>query len=118
MYDLVLQLLIFSSLGAIIFIFARAVPRVTEGEGATHPVGFWDNLLRHLPLSKIDGTLNSFFEKFLRRSKVVLSRLDNLVTSYLNRVRKTSHFYKNSSAPDSKDLPRVSESGEETKKDV
>ncbi|GEM_PF-1152490 len=118
MYDLILQILIFLSLGTIIFIFARAVPRVTEGDGASHPVGFLDKLLRHLPLAKVDGALNSFFEKFLRRSKVAISRLDNTINSYLSRIRKTSHFYKNSSSEDSKEFPRVLESGEETKRDA
>ncbi len=90
MYNLILQLFLFSSLGTIIFLFARAVPRVTDEKEAVHPASFFDKILTRLPLATIDNAVNAFFEKTLRKSKVVVLKLDNIITGYLGRLKKTN----------------------------
>lgn len=95
MYNFFLQTIAFVSLGAIIYLFARAIPRVNDSgeENIGKPSGlrsYFDRLGSRLPLSKIDAILNSFFEKFLRKSKVIVMKVDNLLNMYINKVRKVN----------------------------
>ncbi len=90
MYDFLLQSTFFLSLGVIIYLLARAVPRVNESGEAHHAPGFFDRLLTKLPLKEVDGWLNAFFEKFLRRLRVGLMKLDNLVNQYLKNFKKAN----------------------------
>ena len=75
--------------------FARAIPRVSDSgeENVGKPSSlrsYFDRLGSRLPLSKIDAALNSFFEKFLRKSKVVVMKVDNLLNMYINKIRKVN----------------------------
>lgn len=91
MYSLLLQLITFASLAVIVYLMARAVPRVRDEEiGRTHAAGRFDALLSKLPLEKVDAWLNAFFEKTLRKTKVVVLKFDNLLNQYLNRVKRAS----------------------------
>jgi len=87
MYNFVLQILMFSSLGLIIYIFARAVPRVGEAE-TPRGSGFFDKLMAKLPMAKIDRSLDSFFAKFLRKLRVVIMKLDNFINHRLGKLKK------------------------------
>lgn len=98
MYDFLLQSTFFLSLGVIVYLLARAVPRVNEEGETAHAPGFFDRLLTKLPLREIDNWLNAFFEKFLRRLRVGLMKLDNLVNQYLSKFKKPN------GASDKKDL--------------
>lgn len=91
MYSLILQLLLFSSLGTIILLLARALPRVSDESGVVHPESFFDRLLRRLPLEKVDTFLNGVFEKLLRKLKVGVLKIDNVVSGYLARLRRTNN---------------------------
>lgn len=112
MYDLILQLLIFSSLGAIIFLLARALPRVSDTGQVEHSTSFFDRLLTHLPLERVDAALDSFFEKFLRKVKILVLKLDNLINHYLGRIKKTNGSFMGSSpSKDSKESFKNPEEG-------
>lgn len=88
MYDFLLQSTLFLSLGAIIFLMARAVPRVDESGEARHPGGRFDRMLSKLPLREIDERLDLVLEKILRRLKIVVMKSDNIINSYLNRFKR------------------------------
>ena len=88
MYDFLLQIILFGSLGVILYLMARAVPRVTDAGEPTHDSGRFDRLLSRLPLREIDARLNGYLEKFLRRIKVFIMRFNNVVDSKLNKLRK------------------------------
>lgn len=88
MYDFFLQIAFFSSLGVMVFLFARAVPRVSDTGELPHPPGAFDRLLRSLPLSEIDERLNTFFEKLLRKMKVLVMKVDNQINRGINKVKK------------------------------
>ncbi len=88
MYDFLLQTIFFTSIGLIIYLMARAVPRVTEVGDTAHAPGRFDRFLSRLPLHTIDERINIFFEKFLRRMKVVIMKSDNLVNKYLGKLKK------------------------------
>ena len=77
------------SLGAVIYLIARVVPRVTEIEAPTKEPGFFDKLLKKISLEKVDAVLSGLLEKLLRKFKVVILRLDNLVSKHLHRVKSS-----------------------------
>jgi hypothetical protein len=88
MYNFILEIMLFASAGVIILLLTRAVPRV-EDEGAEHHApGIVDQVLRKIPLQKIDERLNSLFEKFLRRMKLFSMRFDNFINTRLSRLKK------------------------------
>lgn len=84
-----LEIALFAGLGTMVYLAAAALPRIEDDapeEGARQDA--LERLARRLPLEKIDGALNTFFMKLLRRAKVILMRADNAVTHRLNRVQE------------------------------
>lgn len=90
MYNFILQIIVFSSLGLVIYLMARALPRVSDSGAPPRGPGFFDRLMSRLPMAKIDENINSFFAKFLRRSKVVVMKIDNFINHRLGRLTKKS----------------------------
>ena len=89
MYNFILQLFIVLSLGVIVYLLARTVPRITDESGVSKPTtGGFDKLVSKIPLAKIDAALDSFLLKFLRKTKVLTMKVDNLLNIYLNKLRK------------------------------
>jgi len=89
-YDFLLQTIFFLSLGIIIYILARAVPRITETGKVIHAPGRFDKLLSRLPLKQIDEKVNVFFEKSLRKFKVSILKMDNFVDKSLTKVKNSN----------------------------
>ena len=87
MYDFFLQLILFVSLGTVIYLVVRAVPRVTETGGVLHTPGRFDRLLSRLPLREIDDRLNIVFEKSLRLLKVWIMKGGNALDARLARLK-------------------------------
>ena len=88
MYDFFLQLFFISSLAVIVYLMARALPRVQEEEGyTTTALEYLEGWVKKLPLSKIDRSLNTRFEKTLRKIRVVVLRLDNVIHNHLSNRR-------------------------------
>jgi len=90
MYDFILQTSIVLSLGVIIYLIARAVPRITESGTALPRQNTFDRFISRLPLTEIDSAFNSFLEKFLRKAKVLIMKIDNLITNWIGKVKKPS----------------------------
>lgn len=91
MYEFILQIVIFSSLGVMVFLLARGLARVGDAisvAGMPRRANFFDRLLRRLPLEKADAALGAFSEKALRRLRVVLLRVDNWTHVSLERIRR------------------------------
>lgn len=89
MYDFIVHITLVGSMGIMIYLLARALPRVTEDEGVM-PAGVFDRLVEKLPLQRIDLMISAFFEKVLRKMKVLVSKFDNMINGYLAQVRKHS----------------------------
>jgi hypothetical protein len=87
MYSFILQLVVMVSLAVIIYLVARTIPRIDEnavlGERKRH---FFDDFVSKLPLEKVDSIFSNLLEKMLRRSKIVIMKIDNILT------RKISSF--------------------------
>lgn len=88
MYNFILEIALMLGLGAMIYMVARAVPRIGDEIQETHTK--LDRLFASIPLHKADALLNNFLEKFLRKTKLVLMKLDNSLGSYLDKIRKIS----------------------------
>lgn len=86
MYNFILQTATVVSLGVVIYLLSRAVER--SGEIPASEPNRFDKFMAKLPLAKIDAALNSFFGKFLRKSKVVVMKVDNLLNEYINKLKK------------------------------
>ncbi len=87
MYDFLLQTIFFVSLGIVVYVLARAVPRVNESGEVMHGVGRFDRLLARLPLHQIDDRLNALFEKMLRTLKVWIMKSGNVVDERMGRLK-------------------------------
>lgn len=75
------------SLGALVYIMARAVPRVGERVNVSSPAKYFDNLIKRIPLEKIDGFLSALAEKSLRKVKIWILKMDNIVSNHLNKFK-------------------------------
>ncbi len=87
MYNFILQMALMLSLGTIIYLMARAVPRV--GDEISKPAGKFDHWLNSLRLEKFDIILSNFLEKALRNAKLILMKLDNLTNEYLDKIKQS-----------------------------
>lgn len=90
MYDFILQTILILSLTVITFLFARALPRVEEESAGPGHADLLDHWLGRLPLEKMDAFVNSLFSKSLRRLRVIVLKLDNLIHGWLQKVKKAS----------------------------
>ncbi len=90
MYNFILQIALMVSLGVIIYLFARAVPRVNDEVTASNRRNILAEWVSSLPLHKLDTAFSNFLEKFLRRVRLILMRLENSVAGYLTEVRKSN----------------------------
>jgi hypothetical protein len=90
MYDFILQVTAVVSLGVVIFVLTRAVPRIGEiSPGGNRALDQIDQLIAKIPLDKADAMLNSFLGKILRRIRLVIMRVDNFVNEKITRLKRT-----------------------------
>ena len=112
MYDFLLQTIFFVSLGVVVYMLARAVPRVSESGEVMHVEGRLDRLLARLPLHKIDDRLNALFEKILRTLKVWIMKSENVVDDRMDRLK--AHLDHQEKKTESANLfEKISENSEE-----
>ena len=100
MYDFLLQLSFISGLAVIIYLMARALPRVANGET---PKTFYDYLeqwLDKLPVHKLDQRLNQHLFKFLKKTRVVVMRMDNKLAESLIRIKRNGENSNGNSVAD------------------
>ena len=90
MYNFVLQTLIMLSLGTTIYLMVRALPRVSEEGLPDFSRDYFGKLLKRLPLEKADAWVSAVLEKFLRKTKIVILKIDNLLTKHLASLRSAS----------------------------
>lgn len=77
--------LLMLSVGVIVYIFVRALPRVEKEEvQKTGLIERW--ITSDLP-EKFDFAVNNFLVKFLRKLKVFILRIDNVIGDRLRHVK-------------------------------
>ena len=82
----ILQFVIVVALGTILYIFARALPRVSDIDTSIEKRSSFHWVLERLEV--IDEKLISALEKFIRRIRVVVLRADNSLTKKLSRFKR------------------------------
>jgi len=88
MYDFILQLLIMSSLATIIYLAARAIPRIDESALlSSSKNSAFRNWISNIPLEKIDLMFDNLLEKLLRKIKIVVMKTDNVLTRRLSSFK-------------------------------
>lgn len=91
MYNFILQIIIMASLGAMIYLIARAAPRVGDSEESFEKFSYTsrlDQLIAKIPFDEIDAALSIFVEKFLRKLKLLLLKWDNLLSEHIKKIKK------------------------------
>lgn len=73
-----------------IYLVARAVPRVSEIATTTPKRDYVGEVIKKIPFEKIDAFLNSFAAKFLRKAKIVVLKLDNWISGHLNKFKSSN----------------------------
>ena len=95
MYNFILQTIIMTGLATIIYLFARAVPRVQDLVAPIRGRDYFGEFFDKLPLEKADAFMSMLLERFLRSLKVMILKLDNLLTNHLRSLRATAMPGKN-----------------------
>ena len=85
MYYFALQLFFVASMAFIIYLMARALPRVEEIDNQPSAFNYIEGWLKKLPVDKIDKNLNKNMEKTLRKFRVVILKMDNFIHQHLNK---------------------------------
>lgn len=86
MTNFILEIALMLSLGIMVYLFGRAVPRI--GDEVSPSANKFDHWFNSLRLEKVDVIFSNFLEKFLRKIKVVLMQMDNVTSNYLDKIRK------------------------------
>src|SRR3989338_7034843 len=91
MYNFFFQSAIVLSLGVILYLLSRAIPRISDSHEINHAPNFFDRLIKKIPISRIDSALNLFLEKLLRKIKVLVMKADNLINTGINKLKKEDY---------------------------
>ena len=100
-YNSIFEIVIFLSLGAIILILARALPRVEDENIAYRSKKKRSFCVTKISLEKLDNSFNLVAHKSLRKMKILIMKADNFVTNKL----KTVHLDNNKKESGSNGLP-------------
>ncbi|MEK7658022.1 MAG: hypothetical protein AAB366_02435 [Patescibacteria group bacterium] len=91
MYNFILQIIIMISLGAMIYLIARAAPRVGDSEESFEKFSYTnrlDQLIAKIPFDEVDAALSVSVEKLLRKLKLFLLKWDNLLSEHIKKIKK------------------------------
>lgn len=85
-FKFILEIIIFLALGAVVYFLARALPRVNNVDFQRSASSRISWMMPYL--EKTDKWLQIFLERFLRRLKILVMRLDNWVSQRLAGFKK------------------------------
>lgn len=93
MYNFILHIVIMSSLGVVVYLFGRAIPRASDvgGDSTESLQNKFDKFITRIPFDEIDIAFSTFIEKTLRKIKLLLMKWDNIVTSHIEKIKKTTN---------------------------
>jgi len=72
-------------LGTVLYLTVQALPRIEEVP--SEEKGFLERWARSEMPEKIDAAFNNFLLKFLRRTKVLILKLDNVLAKHLQKIK-------------------------------
>jgi len=91
--NFVFEILLMASLGVMIYLMARAVPRINDtvlDESSTNK-GLGERLgkfIDSLPIEKADLTISRILERLLRNLKLLVMRIDNKLSQHLMKFKE------------------------------
>lgn len=90
MYNFLLQIIIMASLAAMVYIIARAMPRISSLAAPVEKKNYLEEFFKKIPWHKIDAFLSLAAEKFLRRLKITILKFDNSISKHLSKFKITN----------------------------
>jgi hypothetical protein len=87
MLEFVFVSILMVSFSAVLYLMARALPRIAEEPQTEDSRGFLDRWAHSQIPEKVDIALNGFLLKFLRKLKVLLLKFDNALSRHLQKVK-------------------------------
>jgi len=91
MYDFFVQSAVFLSLGVVLYLVAKALPRISDnGSDELDKKASSSSFVSSSALEKADALVHSSFEKILRRLKVIVLKADNFITTSLGKIKSKS----------------------------
>lgn len=85
MFQLILTNILFLSLGVILWLFIRALPRLEKEE--ENKSGFLEKWITSELPEKFDSAMNGFILKTFRKLKIYTLKIDNIVGDRLKRIK-------------------------------
>jgi hypothetical protein len=95
MFSLIPQIILLFCFGLIIWLIIKNLPKVKDERGG-HMVEMnvlpekSKKLIHKIPIEKIDAKVNSFLEKAIRRSRIILMKVDTYLQKHLNTLKSHS----------------------------
>ncbi len=86
MFQFIVTNILMISVGAIVFIIARTLPRL-EPDVRPEKKNILERWIASEIPERIDAALNGFLVKFLRRLKVLLLKVDNSLSGHLQKIK-------------------------------
>ncbi len=84
MYDLFVQTILIISLGVIVYLVAAAAPKIQDSDEALREGNFKARFGEIIPLDRLDTWLNATKDKWFRKLKVIVMKVDNFISKRLN----------------------------------
>ncbi len=85
MFEFILANIAMVSTGVVLYLVVRSLPRL--GETEVTPKGLLEHWITSGFPEKLDESFNTFAGKFLRRLRVIILKIDNVVSQSLQHVR-------------------------------
>jgi hypothetical protein len=101
------------SLSGVLYLMARALPRIAEEPAPVERRGLLDRWAHSEIPEKIDASFNSWLLKFLRKFKVFVLKLDNAISGHLKKIHHEENEKKSAI-----DFKEISSSKTEEEKEV
>jgi hypothetical protein len=113
MFPFILTNVFLASVGVVLYVMARTLPRIEES-GAEDKKGIFERWIASEIPEKFDAALNSFLFKFFRRAKVAVLKADNSISAQLQKMKPENG---NGKAPaiDFKEISGQNKESEESK---
>lgn len=87
MFQFILTNVFSISLGVLLYFVIRTLPRIEPDSGVPDTKGFFERLIVSKIPERVDGAVNSFLFKFLRKFKVALLKVDNIVGRQIKKIQ-------------------------------
>ncbi len=91
MFSLIPQIILLFCFGLIIWLIIKNLPKVKDEEVRVSEVESSlekrRKLSRKIPIEKIDAKVNSFLEKVIRRSRIILMKIDTYLQRHLDTLK-------------------------------